>query len=221
MSRNKPLIVVCGGGLAREIMWLALETQEWEPIGFLVDSQYLSETTLCGVPFLGSIEEWTNFDDASFVVAIGAPRHRKAIVERMQQLGRPKFATLIHPSVNKSSYVSIGPGSMITAGCSLTTQIEVGCHALINLGCTVGHDVTIGDYCTLSPKVAISGNTTIERGVEIGTGATLIEKLTVGTGSLIGAGSVVTKSLSKNILAVGVPARQIRSLQDFPEGTSS
>lgn len=215
MSRKKPLIIICAGGLAREIIWLARETQEWDPVGFLVDSQYLNEKMLCDVPFLGGIQEWPKFSNASFVVAIGAPRHRKAIVDRMLALGAPDFATLIHPSVQKSSYVSFGPGTMITAGCVLTTQIEVGCHTLINLACTVGHDVRIGDYCTLSPRVAVSGNITLEQGVEIGTGATLIEKLNVGTGSLIGAGSVVTKSISENVLAVGVPARQIKQLQNF------
>lgn len=215
MSGKKPLIVVCAGGLAREIIWLARDTNEWDPVGFLVDPQYLNERNMCEVPFLGSIEEWHKFPDASFVVAIGAPRHRKAIVERMARLGIPKFATLIHPSVLKSPYVTIGAGSMITAGCILTTQVQIGSHTIVNLGCTVGHDVKIGDYCTLSPQVAVSGNIILEDGVEIGTGASLIEKLSVGTGSLIGAGSVLTKSLSDNVLAVGVPARQIKTLADF------
>jgi sugar O-acyltransferase (sialic acid O-acetyltransferase NeuD family) len=215
MSKVKPLIVVCAGGLAREVIWLARETGEWDPIGFLVDAEYLRDKELCGVAYLGGIDDWPRFADAFFVVSIGSPRHRKGIVQRMAGLGEPNFATLVHPSVRKSSYVSIGHGSMITAGCILTTQIQIGRHSLVNLGCTIGHDVVIGDFCTLSPKVAVSGDITIGDGVEIGTGATLIEKLSIGTGSFIGVGSVLTKPLPENVLAVGNPARRINTLEEF------
>jgi sugar O-acyltransferase (sialic acid O-acetyltransferase NeuD family) len=215
MSTGKPLIVVCAGGLAREVIWLARATGEWDPIGFLVDAEYLRETQLCGVPHVGGVDDWLRFADASFVVPIGSPRHRKKIVQRMTDQGEPNFATLVHPSVQKSSYVSIGEGSMITAGCVLTTQVEIGRHSCINLGCTIGHDVVIGDYCTLAPKVAISGNIKLGNGVQIGTGATLIEELSVGNGSFIGAGSVLTKPLSDNVCAVGNPARQIKTLEEF------
>ena len=36
--------------------------------------------------------------------------------------------------------------------------------------------------------------------------------VTIGAGSVIAAGSVVTKSISENVLAGGVPAQVIRSL---------
>lgn len=215
MIERKPFIVVCAGGLAREVIWLARETQEWDPIGFLVDLEYVQEQEICGVPFLGSIDDWPQFPGAYFAVAIGSPRHRKRIVERMVRLDPPPFATIIHPSVQRSSYVTIKEGSIITAGCILTTQIEIGKHSLVNIGCTVGHDVIIGDFCTISPKVAVSGNTVLGIGVEIGTGATLIEKLSVGIGTFIGAGSVLTKSLPDNVFAVGNPARQIKTLEQF------
>lgn len=216
MFVKKPLIIVCGGGLAREVIWLAREcSDEWEVVGVLDDTPALQGTELCDVPVLGNINEWQLFDDAYFVVALGSPRSRKSIVEKMESQGKVPFGTLIHPSVNYSQYVSFGEGCIITAGCILTTQITLGRHCICNLSSTVGHDVTFGDYVTIAPQVAISGNVNLYSGVEIGTGAVLIEKLTVGSGSLVGAGSVLTKPVPENVIVVGAPARQIKTLPSF------
>lgn len=42
---------------------------------------------------------------------------------------------------------------------------------------------------------------------------TILGGVTIVNGSVIAAGSVVTKSIHENVLAGGVPARVIRSLQ--------
>lgn len=220
MASLKKLIIVCGGGFAREVIWLARECNEWEIIGILDDTPNLQGQMFCDVPVLGTIEEWSTFKETFFVVALGSPRSRKAIVERMSQQGVVPFATLIHPTVSHSKYVTVGEGSIITAGCILTTQIEIGKHFICNLSTTVGHDAVIGDYVTIAPQVVISGNTTMGDGVEIGTGAVLIEKLSIGCGAFVGAGSVVTKSLSDNGMFVGSPARLLKTLPLF-NATSS
>jgi len=216
MSGKKPLIILCGGGFAREVIWLAREcSDEWNVIGILDDTPTLQGTKLSDVPVLGNIDEWRQFNDAFFVVAIGSPRFRKTIVERMESQGKVQFGTLIHPSVKCSQYISFGEGCIITAGCILTTQITLGRHCICNLSSTVGHDVSFGEYVTIAPRVAISGNTTLGSGVEIGTGAVLIEKLSVGSGSFVGAGALVTKTVPENVLVVGAPARQIKTLPSF------
>jgi sugar O-acyltransferase (sialic acid O-acetyltransferase NeuD family) len=216
MSEKKPLIIICGGGFAREVIWLAREcSSEWDVVGVLDDTPTLQGTEVCDVPVLGNIDEWQRFSNAFFVVALGSPRSRKSIVERMELQGKVPFGTLIHPSVRYSQYVSFSEGCIITAGCILSTQIALGRHCICNLSSTVGHDVTFGDYVTIAPQVAISGNITLGNGVEIGTGAVLVEKLSVGIGGFVGAGAVVTKPVFENALAVGAPARQLKTLPPF------
>lgn len=216
MSSSKKLIIVCCGGFAREVHWLAQACQqEWTVVGFIDDTESLQGQTVCDSPVLGKIEDWKNFPDASFVVALGSPRDRKAIVEKMESLGKVSFATLIHPSVQYSKYVQFGEGTIVAAGCIITTHVTIGRHCNLNLGCTIGHDASFGDYCTLAPQAIISGNVTLGAGIEIGTGATLIEKISVGSGSFIGAGSIVTKTLPESGFFAGSPARQIRSIEDF------
>ncbi len=54
--------------------------------------------------------------------------------------------------------------------------------------------------------------TVIGNGVKIGSDTMLIAPVTVGDGAVTGAGSVVTKDIAPNKLAVGAPARSIRDL---------
>jgi len=216
MASNSKLIIVGGGGFCREVIWLARECSEsWDIVGILDDNSTMRGKTFCGIQVIGTIDDCSHYPDASFVVAVGSPRTRKSIVNRMISIGDIKFATLIHSSVLKSEYVEIGDGSIITAGCILTTQITLGRHSIVNLACTIGHDVVAGDYCTVAPGVAISGNVRFGDGVEIGTGSTIIQGLHVEEGSFVGAGAVVSKNIPPNVLAVGCPARQVKTLEVF------
>ena len=54
----------------------------------------------------------------------------------------------------------------------------------------------------------------IEDGVWIGGGAILLPGVTIGRNSIIGAGSVVTRSIPPDCIAVGNPCRVIRKLSD-------
>ena len=50
--------------------------------------------------------------------------------------------------------------------------------------------------------------------VWIGTGATILAGVTIGDNSVIGAGSVVTKSIPSNVIAVGVPCKVMRKITE-------
>jgi acetyltransferase-like isoleucine patch superfamily enzyme len=52
----------------------------------------------------------------------------------------------------------------------------------------------------------------VEDGAWIGAGAILLDGIRVGTGAVVGAGAVVTRDVPPHTLAVGAPARVVRSL---------
>lgn len=56
--------------------------------------------------------------------------------------------------------------------------------------------------------------TVIGDGVKIGSDTMLVAPITVGDGAVTGAGSVVTKDIAPNKLAVGAPARSIKDLSN-------
>ncbi len=211
------LIIVGAGGFGREVAWLALEaSKQYRVLGFLDDRKDIPDSGLGGLALLGAIDEWEKFGSASFVLAIGSPRTRAKIADRMATgRSQPQFATLIHRSLCNGPVCEFGPGSIVCAGCILTTNISVGQHTIINIGCTIGHDVRIGSFVTLAPNVSVSGCVTLLDGVEVGTSAAIMQGLTIGKGSMLGMGSVLTKDVPGCSLYFGVPAKPIKALASF------
>jgi galactoside O-acetyltransferase len=56
--------------------------------------------------------------------------------------------------------------------------------------------------------------TFIKKGASIGTNSVVLSSVTVGENSIVGAGSVVTKDIPDNVIAVGNPCRVIRKIED-------
>ncbi len=78
---------------------------------------------------------------------------------------------------------------------------------------TIGEKTNIGaGTITCNYDGKNKHETHIGSGVKIGSDTMLIAPVTVGDGAVTGAGSVVTKDIPANKLAVGAPARSIRDL---------
>lgn len=92
--------------------------------------------------------------------------------------------------------VVIGDNVMIGPNCSLVTIVHALDAHQRNEGVMMAKPIVIGD------NVWIAANVVILPGVSIGDGA------------VIGAGSVVTKSIPGNVLAVGNPCKVVRGITD-------
>jgi len=108
-------------------------------------------------------------------------------------------------------------------------EINIGDDVFINSGTTIlgGGGVNIGNSVQISPNVTISSSghnlleiskdtfNTINIGdrVWIGANSTVLQGVNIGEGAVIGAGSVVTKDIPSYSLAIGTPAKVIKSLK--------
>ncbi|MEA2532231.1 MAG: maltose O-acetyltransferase [Actinomycetota bacterium] len=130
---------------------------------------------------------------------------------------------------------SLGEGTYIRAPfyCDYGYQTFVGARAFANFGLValdvapirIGDDVQIGPNVQLltpthpvepdARRAGVEGGRPITIGdnVWLGGGVIVCPGVTIGENSVVGAGAVVVKSLPANVLAVGNPARAIRSLK--------
>lgn len=105
----------------------------------------------------------------------------------------------------------------ITTGISIPVQAEIGKGFRIHhFGCIIFHPSTIaGDNLTIYHGVTIGDKggfgkaARIGNNVLIGAGAKVIGEIIIGDNSIIGANSVVTKSIEPNSIVVGIPGRII------------
>lgn len=113
---------------------------------------------------------------------------------------------------HKGSYISIGDHTFINYGASITAyqQVKIGRH------CLLGHHLRIIDrnehglrHRDVAPPAA---PVLIEDHVWIGAHTIVLPGVRIGRNSAIGAGSVVTRDIPPNCLAVGNPARVLRQI---------
>lgn len=206
--------ILGAGGMARETLEIYKDLNKLNEVsGFIEENcKRVSSKIHDKIIFDASTIEFLPLNSI-FIGAIGSPK-RKRWIEEIKQKGFD-FDTLIHPSTIIGTNVNIGKGSIICPRVVLTCDINIGSHSIINVNATINHDCTIGDFVTICPSVSIAGNVTVDNESWIGIGVTITENVSIGRNSFIGAGAVVTKDLPDNVLAIGFPAKPVRTLSEF------
>lgn len=129
------------------------------------------------------------------------------------------YANLVHPSVifGKGAALS-GEGIVIQAGTILAPYCVIKSYVTINLDATIGHDAIVEEYATIAPGVHLSGFSRIGRGSNVGTGCAVIEGVSVGKECVLGANAAVIRNIPDYSVAVGVPAKVIKTVSPQIEG---
>ena len=129
------------------------------------------------------------------------------IVSRMPNF---EFVNAIHPSVIIGNYVSIGVGVVAMAGVIFNPKATIGDFTFFATGAQVEHDCVISDFASISAGSVTGGYVKMGKFSALTLGVTVFDRLEIGENTVVGAGSIVLKSLPPNVLAYGNPAKIIR-----------
>ena len=210
----KPIAIYGAGGLGKEVLALINALPEWNPIGFY-DDQLSKGSLVNELPVLGNIEKLIidSKENINLVIAIGNPTIKKDLVNKLKGINGIHYPILIHPSavLMDRAATELGDGSIIGAGCIMTTDIFIGKHVLVNINSTIGHDCLVGDFTSIMPGVNLAGEVNVGSEVLIGSGANIMNGIHLGDQCKIGMGAVVLQNINAGVTAAGVPAKMIKS----------
>ncbi len=150
------------------------------------------------------------FEGRCWLRAIEIPRgHRDIRIADGVQLDRG-VVLLVSGKPGGAEKIAIGCAAYINRATMIdaSERIDIGAHCMIGPFCYI----TDHDHAAGSADELISKPTRIGERVWLGAHVTVLKGVSIGDGSIVGAGSVVTKSLPAGVVVVGNPARVIREI---------
>jgi len=204
------LVLVGAGGFGRELMCWAEDCQAAGTLPKLAG--YIDDVVeaLPGydVSRLGTIQDYAPRPEDLFLVAMGEPAKKRAIVEMLQARGG-RFASLRHPTATVVRTAQVGEGVIMCPYTMAMPDSRIERFATLINYSGIGHDSVLGEFSTLSSLVDVTGRVRIGCDVSIGSGARILPGLKVGDGATVGAGAVVMRSVKPCTTVYAPPAKTL------------
>lgn len=129
------------------------------------------------------------------------------------------------------AFTHILPKAIIGKNCNICdfvfieNDVIIGNNVTIKCGVQIWDGITIEDNVFIGPNVTFTNDkfprskvypdqflkTKIEKGASLGANSTILPGIIIGKNAMIGAGSVVTHSVSTDTIVVGNPARNVNN----------
>lgn len=149
--------------------------------------------------------------------------HESSIVNKDSDIGSGTkiwHFSHIRERVTIGKNVTIGQNVYIDKGVVIGDNSKIQNNVSVYNGVTIGKNVFIGPGVTFTNDLYPDVNnwneekivpTFVKDNVSIGANSTIICGITLSENCLIGAGSVVTKNIESNMIAMGNPATEIKN----------
>jgi len=153
--------------------------------------------------------------------------HPTAVIDEGSEIGEgTKIWHFSHimPKCRIGENCNIGQNVVVSPEVVLGKNVKVQNNVSIYTGVTCQDDVFVGPSVVftnvINPRSTVNRRdqyktTVIKKGATIGANATIVCGIEIGQFAFIGAGAVVTKSVSDYALVVGNPAKQTGWMSEF------
>jgi len=207
--------IIGSSGHARVVIDIIREEGKYSIAGLIDSSKTVGQKAL-GLPVLGRETDlpllMNKYGFHRVIIAVGDNFVRSEIARRLSLISSElRFISAVHPRAIVSQDVSIGYGSVVMAGSTLSPGSTLGHFCIVNTQASVDHDSILMDYSSLAPGVITGGNCRIGKMSAICIGTVLVHGTHVGEHSVVGAGSLVLASIESFVVAYGRPAKVVRT----------
>lgn len=146
--------------------------------------------------------------------------HPTAVIDPGAQIGE---GTKIWHFTHISGKAKVGKNCTLGQGVFIDNEVEVGDFVKIQNNTTLCRGVKIESEVFLGPGICFTNDkypkvkgewqvqkTLIKKGASIGANVTFLPGIVIGEKAMVGAGAVVTKSIPREEVWVGNPARKLK-----------
>ena len=204
------IIIIGGGGHARSILSSIIRAKTFNPIGY-VDK---TENKLMGIDYLGDDFMLDTYIRKTRYAVLGVgqmitPQKRHEIYDAYRMKGF-EFPPVISVSAVLSESAKIEEGVFVGENSYIGPNSKIGAMSIINTGALIEHDCSIGSFNHISVNSSLGGGVQTGDNVFIGMGANIVNGIIIGNYSVVGAGSLVMRSIKDNATVWGMPAEKKR-----------
>jgi sugar O-acyltransferase (sialic acid O-acetyltransferase NeuD family) len=211
----KNIVIIGGGNQAHYTIDIIEREGKYNIVG-IIDSIHEVGSDRFGYKILGRQEDIVEIINQHQIqgglITIGDNWIRHIVSDQiLKLLPNFEFVNAIHPSVIIGNNVKLGVGITAMAGVIFNPKSSIGNFTFFATGAQIEHDCIISDFASISAGSVTGGYVKLGKFSAITLGATIFDRVEIGENTVVGAGSLVTKSLPDNVLAYGNPAKIIRN----------
>lgn len=217
-------VIIYGAGQIAEVVQFYLEhDSEHEVVAFIVDAEYLSESSIFGLPVIAFEEAVKLFPPEEYGIFVAFS------YKKVNQLRANKFELVKSLGYRPISYVSskaatwpgisVGENTLILENNTIQPFTHIGDDTILWSGNHIGHHTKVGNHCYIASQVVVSGAVYLGDYSFVGVNATIRDNVNIGQHCVIGAGALILEDTKDYEVYIGerslpsrVPSNRLRGI---------